>query len=91
MSSSNSTLIIWNFRDDMLESGCEMDADYLKTWLLCLLNKETYVSSTLSWIFGLKNSTNDLVCNSLLMSLLYKIKLTPENNRVMEYFAINIK
>ena len=30
------TLTIWHFRDDMLETGCEMHPQKLKNWLIQL-------------------------------------------------------
>lgn len=46
---------IWSFRDDMLESGCEVDPEYLKLWLSCLISKQTCIASLISWIIGFAN------------------------------------
>jgi hypothetical protein len=81
---------IWNFRDDMLESGCEVDADYLKSWISCLIIKKSCIVSLAESIFGLNNATDNFICNSLFMTLLEKVKPTQENNVVMEHFSIKI-
>ena len=81
---------IWNFRDDMLESGCEVDADYLESWISCLIIKKSCIVSIAASIFGFNNVTNNFICNSLFMALIEKVKPTQENNIVLEQFSIKI-
>ena len=82
---------IWNFRDDMLESGCEVDADYLKSWISCLMNQNSCIISLAASIFGFNNSTDNFICHSLFMALMENVKPTQENNIVLEHFSIKIE
>ena len=103
MTSSNITdRNIWSFRDDMLETGCEVDAEYLKIWLSCLMNKDLCIISILSWMLGLNknsnnsnnsdNSNNSITTNNgLFMSLLKKVRPTSENNTLFNDFSIKIE
>ena len=73
---------IWYFRDYMLESGCEINASNLNSWL-SHLSKHKYIDPSIG--------STDLSNNSLLPILLSKVRPTVENNIVLNNFAIKLK